>query len=275
MIKFSISKQEIAQKWIEIFKIIKNLNSYTTIYTKNESLSIQIMDEGHVCLMNIEIEKEWFCFYECDNEEISFVSNIIVKILNLYVPNSVMIFETNKEKLQITFKYSDNSEKVFEIPLIDIDKELLESQEIEGSVEFEMETKVFDKYISEMLMFGDSMEFICYKDKLYMKTSGDEGNYLLKIPHSSLNELIVEEELKMKTQVTLKYIHFLSKTYNVFKVIKLKIQENIPFHIIIEEPKFCLYYYIAPKFCDDEDEKYNFDDLDNNSYDELENVVIM
>lgn len=276
--KFSITNQETAQKWIEIFKIIKNLNTYTTIYGKEDSLFIQIMDDSHICLMNIDIKKDWFSSYELSSgieEVLSFHSNIIVKILNLYVNNCVMIFESTDEKFEISFQYEDKTEKIFQIPLINIDNELLESQNIEGSLEFEIDTKVFDKYISEMLMFGDSMEFICYKDNLYMKSSGEEGNYSLKIPYSTINEMIVEEDLKLKTSVTLKYLHFLTKSNGVFKTIKLKIQENYPFQLMIDEPMFLISYYVAPKFTDDDDDNMNdYSEFDNSDDEELKNIVM-
>ena len=52
-----------ALQWIELFKMIKNLNSYCTISVKEEELYIQIMDDSHVCLLNINIEKWWFESY--------------------------------------------------------------------------------------------------------------------------------------------------------------------------------------------------------------------
>jgi len=272
--KFVIQKQERAQKWIELFKIIKYLNSYATICAQEDKILIQIMDDSHVCLLNINIEKEWFDSYESENETLSFMSTIMVKLLHLYIPNTTMTFETINEKLQITFQYENKTEKIFELNLIEIDKDLLESQEIEGNVEFQLETKAFDKYISEMMLFGDSMEFICYKDNLFMKASGDEGNYTLKIPYEILDELAIEEDLQLKTRVSLKYLYYLTKSHNIFKNIQLKIQQDVPFHVVIEEPMFKLQYYIAPKISDDEDEKEDFGEFDEDGFDALENKIM-
>ena len=153
------------------------------------------MDESHVCLFNASLEDSWFETYDSDGETFSFMSTIMVKILQLYVANATISFQTNDEKLAITFEYEDKTEKIFELNLIDIDKDLLDSQHIEGSVEFEMSTKVFDKYISEMMLFGDSAEIICHQDNLYLKSSGDQGKYTLKLPYTVLNELQIEEDL--------------------------------------------------------------------------------
>ncbi len=273
--KFVIKDIERSQKWIEIFKIIKYLNSYTTICCQDENLFIQIMDDSHVCLLNININKNWFEHYESNSETISFYSNIMVKILQLYVPNTTMTFEIVEERLNITFQYEDKREKIFELNLVDIDKDILNSESIEGSVEFQMNTKSFDKYITEMLLFGDSMEFICYQDNLYMKSSGDEGNYTLKIPHELLDELIVEDDLELRSRISLKYLYYLTKSHNVFKQIKLKIQSNCPFHIEIDEPLFKLQYYIAPKINDDEEEgRDDFSEFQDEDYNNLENSIM-
>ena len=270
--KFSIVLQEHCQKWIEIFKIIKYLNSYTTICSREKDLFIQIMDDSHVCLLNINIEKWWFESYKSNGVTFSFLSNIMVKIMQLYIPNTRMIFELTQEKLCVTFEYENKTEKIFELPLVEIEKDILDSQNIEGSVEFQMSTKAFDKYISEMMLFGDSMEFICYQDNIFMKSNGDEGHYTLKIPYEILDELIIEDDLQMKTRVSLKYLYYLTKSNNVFKEIKLKIQSNAPFFVVIEEPMFKLQYYIAPKINDDEDDCADFSEFDNE--DEIQNVVM-
>ena len=41
---------------------------------------------------------------------------------------------------------------------------MLTPQEMDSSIEFEMNTKQFDKYISEMLLFGESVEIKCIDD---------------------------------------------------------------------------------------------------------------
>lgn len=273
--KFTIQDTTKAQQYIELFKIIKHLNSYTTICSQNDKLFIQIMDESHVCLFNASLENSWFETYESNGETFSFMSTIMVKILQLYVANATISFQTNDEKLAITFEYEDKTEKIFELNLIDIDKELLDSQHIEGSVEFEMSTKVFDKYISEMMLFGDSAEIICHQDNLYLKSSGDQGKYTLKLPYSMLNELQIEEGLQLKTRISLKYISYITRSHGVFKNIKFHIEKDVPLFLEIKEPGFELHYYIAPKINDDEqDEHEDYSEFETDDYTQLENKVL-
>ena len=107
-----------------------------------------------------------------------------------------------------------------------------------------------------------------------MKSSGEEGNYSLKMPYEVLDELVIEEDLQLRTRVSLKYLYYLTKSHNVFKKIKLKIQQDVPFHVVIEECMFKLRYYIAPKINDDEDEKEDFGEFEDDTYENLENKVL-
>ena len=55
---------------------------------------------------------------------------------------------------------------------------------------------------------------------------------------------------------------------------KLKIQQDVPFHVVIEECMFKLRYYIAPKINDDEDEREDFGEFEDDTYENLENKVL-
>tara|TARA_B100001093_G_scaffold516959_1_gene597101 strand:- start:219 stop:1025 length:807 start_codon:yes stop_codon:yes gene_type:complete len=267
--KFSLNKVKQAQQFIELFKIIKNMNSYSTLCSRENDLFIQIMDDSHISLFNVTIQKEWFDSYESDGETFSFMSNLIVRILQLYTPNTNILFETTEDKLTITFEFTNKTEKIFELPLVDIDKDLLEPQQIEGSLDFTLSAKTFDKYISELMLFGDSAEIICVDDKLFMKSEGDEGKYTLKLPYDILEELQIEEDLKLKTQVSLKYLSYLTKSNSVFKTMRFHIRADSPIYMDIEEPNFRLEYFVAPKFRDEEEENEDYSE-----YESYENEIM-
>ena len=278
--KLIITETEKAQQWIELFKVMKNLNSYTTICSRDNDVFIQIMDDSQVCLMNATIQSGWFGTYECNIQEgsgetFSFLSNIMVKILQLYTPGTILSMYTQNEHLTIQFQYPDKSEKIFELHLVDIEKDILDSQNMEGSVEFEINTKVFDKYVSEMMLFGENMEFVCYQENIYMKSYGDEGKYTLKLPHSVMEELIVEDDLQLKTKVSLKYISYITKIHQVFKNITVKVRPDAPIQMDILDEYIEIRYYVAPKISDEDENGTNedFSEYDDD-YEHLENKVI-
>ena len=274
--KFTIKDNNSAVGIIELFKVIKNLNNYCTLCCKKDELWIQAMDGSHVCLFDLKIKKDWFDDYEANEEIISFNSNIIVKILNLYSQDALLNFETskNEEFLNINLCYQDNNEKSFVIPLIDLETDMLTPQEMESSIEFEMNTKQFDKYISEMLLFGESVEIKCIDDNLYLKCNGDEGKYTAKIPHDNLENFEVVEDCNMKISASIKYFSYISKIHGIFKTLQFKLDENAPICIQINNNEYLsMLYFIAPKTEDDNNNENDVYD-DEDELEDLENEIV-
>lgn len=260
---FTLEKNRKVATLIELFKVIKGLNNFCKMYCKEDELFIQIMDDSHVSLLEIKIKKEWFSQYESENEVISFNSKILTTIMGLHTLDSVVTFETNDEYLNISFKQKDKTEKSFQVNLIDLDSDLMESQDIEHSLEFTIQTRKLDQYFNELQAFGDTLELIHCDDAIYMRSQGDEGKYMLKITDDLLDDLIVEEELRLVCKVPLKYTTLVSKLYSVFKKINVNVSEDSPFTLKIfpneEEEKDLLEvkFFIAPKVDDDGEFDYS------------------
>ena len=69
-----------AFEWIELFKFIKQLNQHVTFMCKQDQLYIQLMDDSHICLIDITIPSTWFTLYESENQTFSIMTGILVKI---------------------------------------------------------------------------------------------------------------------------------------------------------------------------------------------------
>lgn len=285
---FALEKNKKVATLIELFKVIKGLNNFCKMYCKPEELFIQIMDDSHVSLLEVKIKKEWFTTYESDGEVVSFNSKILTTIMGLHTLDSIVTFESNEEHLNITFQQKDKTEKSFQINLIDLDSDLMESQEIEHSLEFSIGTRKLDQYFNEMQAFGDTLELVHINDTIYMRAHGDEGKYMLKITNDLLDELIVEEELQLVCKVPLKYTSLVTKLYAVFKKITVNVSEDSPFTLKIfpseedEKDQLEIKFFIAPKV-DDENE-FDFSEfektnkhssgVDEDELDKYENEVI-
>lgn len=264
--KFIIESSKKAITLIELFKVLKNLNNYCTLCCNETELYIQTMDDSHVSLFDLKIQKDWFTEYNANNDVVSFNSSIIVKILNLYTPNTKVTFQTSKndEYLEISLLQSDGNEKCFEIPLMDIDSDLLGTMEIDSTMEFSMNTKQYDKYLNEMALFGDTLEIACVNDNIYLKSSGDEGKYTIRIPHENLENFEVVEDTKLRVKVALKYLNYISKVYTVFKSLNFKIDEGSPICITIDDDEhISMKYFIAPKSEDNDDNEEDFSEYEN------------
>ena len=257
--RFTLEKNRRVVTLIELFKVIKGLNNFCKMYCKEDELFIQIMDDSHISLLEIKIKKEWFSSYESNGEVVSFNSKILTTIMGLRALDSITTFETSEEHLYISFQQKDKIEKTFQIVLIDLESDLMESQQIDPSLEFSIGVRKLDQYFNELQSFGDTLELVHVNDTIYMRSQGDEGKYTLKITDDLLDELIVEEELQMVCKVTLKQTSLVTKLYSVFKRINVSASEDAPFTLRIlpdeEEEKDLLEikFFIAPKVDDEGD----------------------
>ena len=272
--KIVIDSSQKILKFVELFKMIKSLNDYCSIYCKEDSIFIQVMDDAHVSLLNINIDKGWFNDYESTIETISFSTKYISTILGMYQPNTIVTFMNTDEFMNIELKYPDGSEKSFEIHLVDIESDIMESNEIEHSLDFSINTKKMDSYINDMQLFGDTLELIYINDSIYMRSSGENGKYQLKLGCELLDDLVVEEDLKMYCKVALKLPNLITKLYSTFKSINIHVSEESPFVFNLldkdeNDNKLDINYYVAPKI--EDDEEFDFSEFDNN---ELINEII-
>ena len=250
---FSLKTQDRVLKLIELFKVIKSLNNFCTMYCTPSGMFIQTMDDAHVSLLDINIDKRWFEQFKSVEENIKILSTV----LSLYTPNAELLFESSDDYLTIVLKYEDRIEKSFEIPRIDLDCDIMKSQVIEHSLEFSINTKKMDRYICDMQLFGDTMELIYINETIYMRSNGDDGKYCLKLTTDLVDDLIVEEDLRLMGRIPLRYPSSITKMFSVFEQIYINISENEPFTFKMSETDdedselMNIVYYIAPKIEDD------------------------
>lgn len=120
-----------------IFQNMKLFSDNINIHLEESELSIQAMDAGHVSVVELSIPSDWFDSYSIDESTTIGINSVILhKILSTRDKSQDIELETserNRDKMLIKFT-SDNSavfDKTFEVPLIDIDTEVMNIPVIE------------------------------------------------------------------------------------------------------------------------------------------------
>ena len=250
----------------ELCKIVKNSYSYICFEFRENGLYIQTMDDSHICLSDILFEREWFDLYDDSRDEngdnlMNVQAAIFIKVLSLQMPNTTLVISANdkNDKMTITLSTS-NDVKSFEIPLMDIEKDGLEPGENDYDCDFKINTKLMDKYMNELMIFGDVIQLSCKNDNLYLQADGINGNMKIKIPHDNLVDLCAEEGAVVKSKFDIKYISFITKCSQIFKNINISFDNQFPLYINIDEDNVKVKYYIAPKTNDDDEDDVDSDD---------------
>lgn len=261
--KAVIKSSKCALMLIEILKVVKNLSQHISMTFSENEVYIQIMDGSHICLLDININSDWFHEYEVKADEvISLNVNILLKIISLYTMNTVitMMVSDSQENMEVILEYG-NVNKNFEIPLMEIEFDHLEPGENDYSCDFEMKTRVLEKYLNELMIFGEKIDFKYKNDKLYLSSSGSEGKMNIEIPSDSLESLCVEEDISLQCAFDIKYIVYISKLTASFSTMSISFDKEYPLFCKFSDDNINIKYFVAPKMNDDGYE--SDDDLNN------------
>ena len=246
--KFKLNDIQKVAEWVEIFKFIKNINKHVTFMAKKNELYIQMMDSSHVCLVEIKFPSSWFLFYESVDEVFSCSSAVLVKIFGLYTSDTIIEIESTDEKLEIhLFNLIQN--KHFEIPLIDIEQDLLTPSITDSLMDFSIKSKVFDKYLQEILLFGEDIKIESRDEKIFLHSSNDEGKIQIEIEGDNLEEFNVVENFVFNASYPLRYLLLVSKLSLVYQEVHLFMDDNSPMRITFKSTVH-INFFLAPKITD-------------------------
>ena len=255
--------------FVAIFQLLKNCSTAIKLnFTYNE-MYIQGMDKSHVCLFSVNIHKDWFNVYTCDNDacEISTCQSIMVDTTSLFTilsrsqeNNTLVINYNNKENedvLNIDLLFTEQSGKdkdkgeynrYFQLPLIDVEYEMLQIHDIIYDADFSLKSKQFCDLVNQLILFGDVLNIDCSENGIDLHTSGDHGNMKVTISVDDLNEFSITEDKTIQLSYSLQYIHKMCLTTKLSKDIIIGISQEYPINIKYDlgENSYVL-FFVAPK----------------------------
>lgn len=253
--KLTISDKAKKDNFVSIFGLLKTCSSTVTMIYKKDELYIQGMDKSHVCLFEIKLESSWFNEYESkdDDEFVTVDSHIFFNILSIIEEKQTLcLWSDSGDQLNIECKSSSDSKgeynKFFNIPLVDIDSNLLEIPEVEYDVDFSIKAKKMCDITSQLLIFGDIMNIKCNEDEIFIGCKGVNGEMSVNIPIDDLTEYSIAEGETMNVSYSLTYLSKMCMTTKLSSEIEFGVSTEYPMRIkysLGEGSKFL--FFIAPK----------------------------
>lgn len=276
--KCMIANKKHANIFISIFNNLGKLSDSLIIYFTDEHMYIQGMDNSHCSMFEVKIKSEWFDSYSCEESvTIGVITNILYKVLNTRDENQLMYLNYDKDddKMGIQFKNlkqeSKDFPKEFEIPLIDLDSEMLSIPEIETNMSLQMPVKSFSTIIDQLSIFGDTItinanmndedcEGEYWNTTINMSSSGTEGNMTVNLMNDKIKVLDLEkfsyDGSLIKQHYNLKFIQIFSSFSKINKNIKMNITNDMPLEVYFsvdnekDEEKGFVRFFLAPKIDD-------------------------
>ena len=246
--------------------IFQNLNKFTVdinINFKEEEMYIQGMDSSHCSMFEINLKKEWFEDYQCDQTTtIGINSLILYKIFTTRQDNQIIVMEyvDNNDKMDICFKNLEKAEnefqKEFSIPLMDIETDVLAVPEVDFDIYININTKSFTTMVSQLEIFGDVVTLDYSDEKLFLKADGDNGKIGIVLKDEKTNNLNmcdinIDDSLNLSYSV--KYISYFCSFSKINSNVNILFKESMPMlvHYELENSKDSyIKFYLAPKIDD-------------------------
>jgi proliferating cell nuclear antigen len=250
----TIENRKQLEQFVYLFQLLKVWDSHLNLNFNKNGLFIQTMDKSHVCLANINIDSSWFSSYILEQE-----CKIAVNTLHFSL---MMNYALKHDKIELKYNDIDEPDKLvinlfnqssqgfnhlFELPLMDVEQELLNIPSVDYDVELIIKSLKMNELINDLNVFGNDLTISCSEDNLNLYSSGDNGKLSIPINIDDLEEYSISEDLNTIMLYGLNHIKMCLST---------KINDIVAFSISLDYPMQIKYelgnnsfiqFYIAPK----------------------------
>jgi len=271
-----------ADVFTSLFQHIKLFSDHVNVMFEKERVYLQSMDSSRVSIFEINIPSEWFDVYEHTHVSaipIGLSSALLFKILNTRdkIQELNLVYkEEESDKLYLNFTCgrafvnsiatTDGEErpvlrevsvkavfdKHFELPLMDIEYELMNIPEQDSQAEFTVPSGTFSNLINQLGLFGDSLEIDCSEEKIMLHSlSVDQGKMAVEMKIDDLTEYSINEGETMHITFSLKILHNICLYNKLSKDVIVHLTSNFPMKIVYDLGENAnMVFYLAPKIED-------------------------
>jgi proliferating cell nuclear antigen PCNA len=246
--------------------VFRNLPVFMDIVNMNvdkNGIYIQGMDNSQVSLFELNLTDDWFDSFETDKKYV-----LGIHCATFY--KVIQCLEDNEQVLKL--KYSDGDSlnvslegsskkinKYFELPLVDIDVDVMQIPITEYSVDMEIKSVAIANYINQLMIFDENFTIKCNKDNIIMKSKSESGSMSIEMSEDSIMLYAIEEELNLEQYFALTYIKNMCSFAKTTQSIVLSLKDETPLRLhqsfdevdIFENSKSYMRFYVAPKIDDD------------------------
>jgi proliferating cell nuclear antigen len=253
-----------ADIFASLFQHIKLFSEHVNIMFEKERMYLQSMDTSRVSIFEIELSIDWFDVYEhtqASNICLGINTNILYKILNSRDKGqkmNIVYNSTDTDRLFVHFTCENKEifDKHFELPLMDIECDIIGIPEIDSQADLTINSSNFANIINQLQMFGDDLNIECSEEKISLcATSQETGKMTVDINIDDLDEFAINDGETISLSFGLKYLHNICMYSKLAKDIEIKLTRDYPMKITysLGNENSKMIFYLAPKINDNDD----------------------
>ena len=264
-----ISNKDKAKAFSSMFQNMKLFCEHINLMFEPTRLYAQGMDSSHISVFEIYIPSTWFDEYKQENTCVIGVNTqLFFRILNTREEGQQISIQyddaVSSDKLFLHFVSKTSFDKHFELPLIELESEMMEIPSADYQAEFSLASSNFSNIVGQLKQFGADLHIRCNEDELRLTAKSNEsGNMSVVIPIDDLTLFAINEGETINMSFSLTHLHNICAFYKVSDSINIKISENFPLKSTYllesigddedETAKARIVVYLAPRMSDDDE----------------------
>ncbi|BAW32005.1 MAG TPA: proliferating cell nuclear antigen (pcna) [Methanothermobacter sp.] len=164
------------------FDAISSIVDEVQIQVDSEGMRLDALDRSHITFVHLELKKELFDEYECDEpEKINVDTEELMKVLRRAKAGDRLIITSDDANLILTFE--GEATRQFKIRLIDIEYETHKPPEIRYENELEVPFSLLKDAIADIDIFSDKITFKVDEEKFIVSSKGEFGDAMIEYYH--------------------------------------------------------------------------------------------
>ena len=232
----SLSESTKVNQFASIMKNLKNFSQDVEFVVSEDGVYTQGMDGSHCCLFEMILKSNWFDKFETDKRYVLGLNcELLAKVLNCLEQSQKIIMQYTEDRDDLFISLSPNDGessivKVFHLPLIDIESNLLEIPETEYSADIAMSSDDFGKLVNQLSIFGKDIRFEL-SDSIKVTGKGDDGTMSAIIKEDDIFMYAAEEDMELSLEYAGGIIVMMTAFSKLNKKIQIHFSEEMPMKI--------------------------------------------
>jgi len=232
----SLTESTKVNQFASIMKNLKNFSQDVEFVVSEDGVYTQGMDGSHCCLFEMILKSNWFDKFETDKRYVLGLNcELLAKVLNCLEQSQkiMMQYTEDRDDLFISLSPNDGESsivKVFHLPLIDIESNLLEIPETEYSADIAMSSDDFGKLVNQLSIFGKDIRFEL-SDSIKVTGKGDDGTMSAIIKEEDIFMYAAEEDMELSLEYAGGFIVMMTAFSKLNKKIQIHFSEEMPMKI--------------------------------------------
>jgi len=249
-----------ADIFVTLFQNLKTFTPTVNVMFTTDKMFIQTMDSAHVSIVELSLPSTWFDVYNIASDVTIGISTILIgKVLSTRDKTQhihLKFYGSDNDKLYVDFVGSATNifDRHFEIPLMEMDADIMHIPEIDYQSEFSIPSGTFTTIVNQLQLFGDTMQIDCSEEKIVITALGiDTGKMTVDIPIDDLTSFAIQEGIEIHPSFSLKHIQSISSYSKLAKDIEINMSNDYPLKLqySLGEENATFAFYLAPKMNDD------------------------